>query len=214
MEPGHSPAQLIADSEALLLDFDGPVCTVYAGSDSPRIAREVRAMFGFDIETDDPLDLILHAVEIGGPVDEVHQVLTGTEIEAVRTATETPGIRQLIESYPGPIAIVSNNAAKAIDAWLATAGLRQHVDVISGRDPRQMKPDPWPLISSAKALGVEVAACVFIGDSISDAQAAHRARVPLIALANKPGKRERFVDVGCLSIVEEFSALLTFDQLL
>ena len=213
MEPGHSPAQLIADSEALLLDFDGPVCTVYAGSDSPRIAREVRAMFGFDIETDDPLDLILHAVDIGGPVDEVHQVLTGTEIEAVRTATETPGIRQLIESYPGPIAIVSNNAAQAIDAWLATAGLREQVDVITGRDPRRMKPDPWPLILSAQSLDLPLNSCVFVGDSLSDALAAHRAGVPLVALANKPAKRRQFTAEGCRSIINQIDELLVLDHL-
>jgi HAD superfamily hydrolase (TIGR01509 family) len=208
MEPGHSPAQLIADSEALLLDFDGPVCTVYAGSDSPRIAREVGAMLGFDIETDDPLDLILHAVEIGGPVDEVHQVLTGTEIEAVRTATETPGIRQLIDGYPGPIAIVSNNAAQAIDAWLTAADLRHLVDVITGRDPRRMKPDPWPLNSTVLTLGIPLAHCIFVGDSLSDAQAARRAGVELLALANKPGKRKRFEAAGCPSIIDELTELL------
>jgi phosphoglycolate phosphatase len=208
MEPGHSPAQLIADSEALLLDFDGPVCTVYAGSDSPRIAREVKAMFGFDIETDDPLDLILHAVEIDGPVEEVHQVLTGTEIEAVRTATETPGIRQLIESYPGPIAIVSNNADQAIDAWLTSAGFRDQVDVVTGRDPLRMKPDPWPLTWTAQAVDVPVNGCVFVGDSISDAHAARQAGAAFIALANKPAKRERFEDLGCRSIVDRIDWLL------
>ena len=208
MEPSHGPAQLIANSEALLLDFDGPVCDVYAGSDSARIARKVRAMFGFEIETDDPLDLILHAVEIGGPVDEVHQVLTGTEIEAVHTATETPGIRELIETYSGPIAIVSNNAAQAVGAWFKDAGLRHQVDAIIGRNPRRMKPDPWPLRRAADVLDVALVNGVFVGDSGSDARAARMAGVPLIGLANKPGKREIFLAEYASFVVRDLTSLV------
>ena len=136
MEHGRSAAQLITESAGLLLDFDGPVCDVYAGSSPARIASEVSARFGLGIDTDDPLDLIAHALITGGPVDDIHQALTETELEAVRSATETPGIRDLLESYQGPIAIVSNNAGEAIDAWLAAAELRSFVHVVTGRDPR------------------------------------------------------------------------------
>lgn len=208
MGPGRSPAQLITDSEGLLLDFDGPVCNLYAGSDPAHIARESAAAFGFDIDTDDPLDLISYALATGGPVDEIHRALTAAELAAVHTARETPGIRQLIESYQGPIAIVSNNAAEAIEAWLSEAGLRPSIDAITGRDPRHMKPDPTPLKIAADAIGRPLNQCVLVGDSLSDAQAARRAGTALVALANKPHKVPQFVDEGYGAIIEKITELV------
>jgi HAD superfamily hydrolase (TIGR01509 family) len=207
MEPDRSPAQLIADSEGLLLDFDGPICNVYAGSDPARIARQVALAFNLDIDTDDPLDLITHALETGGPVDGIHQALTETEIEAVRTATETPGIRQLVQSYQRPIAIVSNNAGEAIENWLLAANLQSHIEAVVGRDPRHMKPDPRTLRLSGKAINRQLERCVFIGDSLTDAQAAHQAGVTIIALANRPRKRQLFTRAGCGPIVESIHEL-------
>ena len=201
MGTGRTPAQLIAESEGLLLDFDGPVCDVYAGSDPARIAREVAVAFNLDIDTDDPLDLIIHALENDGPVDAIHQALTETEIEAVQSATETPGIRQLIETYPGPIAVVSNNADEAIDAWLTEAGLRVRIDVIVGRDPRHMKPDPLSLAAASKAIHRVLAHCVFVGDSLTDAEAAERAGTSIIALASSPAKRAGFEARYCTAVI-------------
>jgi len=208
MEHGRSPAQLITESAGLLLDFDGPVCDVYAGSSPERIATEVSTIFGLEIDTDDPLDLIAHALTTGGPVDDIHQALTDTELEAVRSATETPGIRHLVESYQGPIAIVSNNAGEAIEAWLTAAKLRAFVQVVTGRDPRRMKPDPWSLMTSAEAIGCEPDQCVFVGDSLTDAQAAAQAGVPIVALANRRQKRQMFAAEGCMMIVASIQELI------
>jgi HAD superfamily hydrolase (TIGR01509 family) len=214
MEPSRSPAQLIAESKGLLLDFDGPVCDVYAGSDPARIAREVASAFSLDIDTDDPLELIGHALAMGGPVDAVDQALTETEIKAVRMATETPGIRQLIETFAGPIGVVSNNAREAIETWLSRAGLGHLVDVVVGRDPRRMKPDPRPLQLAAKRLALPLNGCIFVGDSVSDAVAAERAGVPLIALANRPRKWRQFRDEQCLAIIGGMHELTSADTVL
>jgi HAD superfamily hydrolase (TIGR01509 family) len=157
--------------------------------------------FNLDIDTADPLDLITHALEAGGPVDDIHQALTETEIEAVRTASETPGIRQLVQGYQGPVAIVSNNAGEAIENWLRAAGLQGHIEAVVGRDPRHMKPDPRTLRLSGEAINRQLGRCVFIGDSLTDAQAAHAAGVPIIALANRPRKQQLFARVGCASII-------------
>ena len=207
MEPGRSPSQLIADSEGLLLDFDGPVCDVYAGSDPARIARDVAAVFDLAIDTDDPLDLIIHAIGADGLVDQVHHALEKAEVDAVRSATETAGIRQLVASYEGPIAIVSNNAAHAIESWLVRANLRPLFEQIIGRDPRRMKPNPWPVGAAVRSIGRRSSECVLVGDSLSDAKAALRAEVPFVAFANKAGKRAMFEAAGCHSIVDQIEEL-------
>jgi len=208
MEPDRSAAQLVAESEGLLLDFDGPVCDVYAGSDPARIAREVAAAFRLDIDTDDPLDLISHALATGGPVDEIHDALTKTETKAVQTAAETTGMRELIETYEGPVAIVSNNASQAILSWLAGAGLRSHIDVITGRNPRHMKPDPWPLLMAVEGIGRAADRTVLVGDSLSDAQAARRAGVGFVGFANRPTKRASFEIDRVGPIVDSIDELL------
>ncbi len=203
MEHDRNPAQLIADSKGLLLDFDGPICDVYAGSDPARIAREVATEFNLDNNTDDPLDLITHALATGGPVDEIHQALTATEVHAVHSATETPGIRRLIETYDRQVAIVSNNAAEAIEHWLSLAGILDLVDTVTGRDPRHMKPDPQPLAITLTTIGQHPQDCVFIGDSMSDIEAANRAETPIIALANRPTKQTQFETAGCNHVIND-----------
>jgi phosphoglycolate phosphatase len=208
MGTGRHAAQLITDSDGLLLDFDGPVCRIYAGRDPARIARQVAVTFRLEFETSDPLRLVTHAPETGGPVDEIHHALTQAEVEAVHTAAGTPGIRELLESYPDPIAIVSNNATEAIDAWLTQEGLRTAVGTIIGRDPRHMKPDPTSLRLAAEAIGRDLSRCVFVGDSLSDAEAARNAHVAFVALANKPGKRARFERSGCDVIIDGMDELL------
>ena len=184
--------ELIAQSKGLLLDFDGPVCDVFAGTSAAQIAHELSAISDIDIQTDDPLDLIREAVRLGGPVEEIHQAITQTEVQAIETATETPGIRQLITQYHGPIAIVSNNAEEAIESWLTNARLREQIDTIVGRSPRKMKPDPAPLVAAAEAIKQPLDRCVFLGDSMTDIEAADRAGCTMVALANRPEKLRAF----------------------
>jgi HAD superfamily hydrolase (TIGR01549 family) len=168
----------------------------------------VAKKFDLNIDTNDPLDLIGHALETRGPVDAIHQALTETEIEAVNTATETPGIRQLLATYTGPIGIVSNNGREAIEAWLGRAGLGLHIGVVIGRDPRHMKPDPRPLQLAAGRLELPLDGSIFVGDSVSDAVAATQAGVPMVALANQTRKWKLFETRRCAAIVGSIHELI------
>jgi beta-phosphoglucomutase-like phosphatase (HAD superfamily) len=55
-----------------------------------------------------------------------------------------------------------------------------------------MKPNPAPIFSAINALDAEPSACVLVGDSISDIEAAKAAGTRVIGYANKDAKRERF----------------------
>ncbi len=206
MGSSRDAARLIAESEGLLLDFDGPVCDVFAGSSAATIAAEVRQDFKLDIRTSDPLELITYALQVDGPVDEINEVLARHELNAVRTSVETPGVRDLIEEYRRPIAIVSNNHVGAIRAWLRSSGLQDSVNQVVGRDPRRMKPDPHPLNTALESIGCKSHECVFIGDSRSDIEAGRAAGVPVIALANKPRKRALFSNENC-AVVRELTEI-------
>ena len=207
MEPCSDAPALIAQSDGLLLDFDGPVCDFYAGANPAQIAQEIRDRHGLAIETDDPLDLIIHAVNEGCDVDAINASIASAELTAVRDAIETSGARRLIENFDGLIAVVSNNDTEAIEAWLSAVDLRSPVASIVGRDPRRMKPDPWAIFEAVKLTKLTIEKCVFVGDSLSDAEAAERAGAPFVAFANKPGKAKAFLDRGCDGIVENMNLL-------
>jgi phosphoglycolate phosphatase len=77
-----------------------------------------------------------------------------------------------------------------------------------------MKPDPTPLQLSAERLGLPVNACIFVGDSVSDAVAAERAGVPLIALANRPQKWQLFGAEQRAAIIRDMHELTSTRQVL
>lgn len=212
MDPDLSPANLVAQSKALLLDFDGPVCNIFAGSDPAQIASEMAAEFSMQVTTGDPLNVVREAIRLNGPISAIHQYLKAAEIDAIGSAHETPGIRHLVETYRGPIAIVSNNATEAIELWLEHVGLNALVTAVIGRDPLHMKPDPRSLTKAADALGVDIANCVFIGDSLSDIQAAIVAQCPIIAFANKPWKRAVFRSITDSPIVDDLRQLASTER--
>jgi HAD superfamily hydrolase (TIGR01509 family) len=92
-----------------------------------------------------------------------------------------------------PVAVVSNNSAAAVDAYLSMHGLSQHVSVVIGRPygrPDLMKPNPAPILDAVHALGASPAASVLIGDSVADVEGARAAGVRVIGYANRPHKAE------------------------
>ncbi|MGH3586575.1 MAG: HAD family hydrolase, partial [Pseudonocardia sp.] len=182
-------ADVVAGATALLLDFDGPVCSVFAGYPSRQISHEMRSLLvdrgvRVSTETDDPHALYVWAAtrhgELAGWLDDE---LTRREIVAVQTATETLGAREVIESAGAadlPVAVASNNAEAAIRRYLDVVGLGRQVALVVGRpyaDPDRMKPHPAIIDAALAALGVERDNALFVGDSMTDMEAARRAGV-------------------------------------
>lgn len=111
-----------------------------------------------------------------------------------------------------PVAVVSNNSAVAIEAYLTAHDLAAYVTPIIGRayaDPRRMKPDPGPVLDAVRALGADPASCVLVGDSLSDIEAARAAGVGAIGYANRPWKAAAFAaaDIIITSMGEIAEAL-------
>ncbi|GAA0716718.1 hypothetical protein GCM10010199_18590 [Dactylosporangium roseum] len=118
-----------------------------------------------------------------------------------------------------PVAIVSNNSAGAIEAYLSEHRLAGHIAYVAGRayaQPERMKPNPEPIWRAATALDVEPATCVLVGDSLFDIEGAQAAGVPVIAHANKPPKAQRFTDASAdvvlTSMGDIASALLALGE--
>ncbi|WP_435582552.1 HAD family hydrolase [Amycolatopsis thermoflava] len=215
-------AELLDQAGALLLDFDGPVCSVFAGIPAPVVADQLRTIL-VDAghappdpvaSSSDPFDVLEYAASLS---DEdaryVEAAFTAHEVEAMTTAAPTEGGHELIQAWHGsgrPLAIVSNNSAAAISAYLDFYGLRPLVDTVSAResaDVQLLKPHPHLLHQAVRTLGIPAERCVFVGDSRTDIEAAKAAGVRSIGYANKPGKRERFTSAGADAITDVLTEL-------
>ncbi|MFC8848164.1 HAD family hydrolase [Micromonospora sp. NPDC057141] len=200
-------APLVDRARVLLLDFDGPVCGVFARHPASAVAHELRRLLadravplpaGIRHEPD-PLAVLRFVATLGRPavVRLVDEALTRAEVTAATTAEPTPYGREVIVAAHRTgrrVAVVSNNSAECVHAYLSARRLTGYVHPVVGRpeaDPGRMKPDPYPVLVALRELGAEPTDCVLVGDSATDIEAAHAAGVAAIGYANKPGKRAR-----------------------
>ena len=216
-------AELLGQADALLLDFDGPVCSVFAGIPASVVANQLRTVLADAGHTDlpepdaasvDPFDVLEYAASLSeDDARYVEAAFTAHEVEAMTTATTTEGAHELIQTWHRsgrPVAIVSNNSAAAISAYLDFHGIRPLIAGVSARessDVSLLKPNPYLLTQAVLAFGIPADRCVFVGDSRTDIEAAKAAGVRSIGYANKPGKHEAFTHAGADAITEVLTEL-------
>ena len=176
--------ELLSGKTSILLDFDGPVCSIFSNHLAPDVAASLRGVIvaagvpvPADVETErDPLEVLKWSATLGQPalVRQVEARLCAEEITAARTATPTPfGRETIIGAIEAgkSIAVVSNNSAGAIQAYLSRQRLTRYRLPISGRAyarPDLMKPSPEPILAAVKLANASPADCVLIGDSMAD----------------------------------------------
>lgn len=185
---------------AFLIDFDGPVCSVFDGYPPAEAAHELACLLPEppDDPGTDPLEVLRNAP--CAQVEQLDTALTRIELRAIETAAPNPEFHQLIRVVGDrPWAIVSNNSTDAVHAYLRRE-LPQYAHVPAlGRPPARvdlMKPNPHLVCEALKALSVTARRSVLIGDSVTDVQAGKDAGVYVIGYANKPGKAERLAAAG------------------
>ena len=209
--------RLLANVGAVLLDFDGPVCSIFAGYPAPQVAAELVDVLrrrGIDVPPDlasepDPLEVLRRTGATGdhGATRAVEDALCTAERQAAETAEPTPYGREVIvaaQQAGMPVAVVSNNSAGAVTAYLAAHRLAVYVSPVVGRayaDPDRMKPNPEPILQAADAVGELPIRCVLIGDSLSDIDGARAAGVRVIGYANRPTKVEAFRNAGADEVI-------------
>jgi beta-phosphoglucomutase-like phosphatase (HAD superfamily) len=208
----------------LLIDFDGPVCSVFAGVPAPEVAQQLRASLitaGFDLgadaqDEDDPIEVFRQAARLGPQAAmTAQQLLTVYETRAIPTARPAPGSADLIitaRQTGRTVTIVSNNSGAAIAAYLADHDLTGYVGAIVARDdsdPERMKPSPYRVREAVRLLNAASAECTLIGDSTSDVTAGHLAGVAVIGYANKAGKAEALAAVQAAATTDRLDRITT-----
>lgn len=199
-------ADLLANAHYVLLDFDGPVCAMFAELPAHTIADELHhlaqahgiTITGPDQLSRDPLAVLQFAAhQAPHLVPQLDDALRAAELHAANTAAPTPGATAFLQACHDtgrPVAIVSNNSAEAIRAYLAHHRLSALITKTHGRELHRadrMKPDPFLITQALDDFAAPPSSAVFVGDSLSDIQAARTAGVPVIGYANKPPKLHR-----------------------
>ncbi|WP_436758480.1 HAD family hydrolase [Streptosporangium sp. V21-05] len=206
----------------ILLDFDGPICDVFAGFPAPEVADRLRVMLkaaGVELpqsvqEQDDPMEVFRFSADLGRDLNHATlNALTELEVAAAATAWLTPGAADLIRrsgEANKSVAVVSNNSVAAVTAFLKEHGLLAAVELISARvdpDPGLMKPNPYLVRQALNQLGANTALSLLVGDSVTDMQASKSAGITAVGYANKAGKADRLVAAGADLVVTSMEEL-------
>ncbi|MEU6946190.1 HAD hydrolase-like protein [Streptomyces sp. NPDC046316] len=214
---------ILTNAQIIFLDFDGPVCDVFAGLPGPQVAEQLTALLSSQdatagakaSETDDPIEVLRIAHQANAELGQkVERALTAAEVEAVAVAgPPTPGAVEALHAAHASgraIAVVSNNSAECVQRFVELHGLGDYIAKIVGRptgQPHLMKPNPYPLITAAERMHMDVTNCTLIGDSLTDIQAAHAAGTTVIGYANKPHKADLFTEAQADAITDDMHAI-------
>jgi phosphoglycolate phosphatase len=213
-------AELVQKARVLLLDFDGPICSIFAGHSPTLVAQQLATALVADgetvpqrvHETADPFDVLRFASTLGEDAARRTEArLRQAELVAVPTASPTPGIEGLINAWLSigrAVAAVSNNSEAAVTAY-ATQHQLQLYPIIgrTSADAELLKPSPHLLLRALVALDASHDEALLVGDSPSDIDAGNRASVATIGFANKPGKHERLAAAGANLIIDDLTLL-------
>jgi|SRR5580658_8728454 phosphoglycolate phosphatase len=214
---------IIARTRYLLLDFDGPICDIFAGHPDITVASSLRKLItsqGITMpsrinQTRDPFEVFTYSATISTDLAaQVEAVMTEQELAAVPTAKPTAHVHDVVTGCRDSgrtVAVVSNNSDRAVRAYLATHGLDDRVDLVVARtspDPALLKPSPHLIEQAMNELGAPIAEVVLVGDSTTDIQAGRSVGVSTIGYANKSGKSERLTTAGATAVVGSLADLV------
>lgn len=214
---------ILARTRYLLLDFDGPICDIYAGLPAATVADRLRKhLDGRNIElpgeiarTSDPLEVFAYSATISPELAaEVEAEMTDLEVTAVATAKPTPYVHEVLaacQETGRTAAVVSNNSARAVHTYLEHHGLDDrisHVIARTSHDPALLKPSPHLIEQALVILDADPKTCALLGDSTTDIEGARLANIASIGYANKPGKHERLTKAGAALVVASLANLV------
>lgn len=121
---------------------------------------------------------------------------------------DTPRVIRLLRGEGVSLGIVSTKFRYRIETILRRAGLLEHFDVIvGGEDVSRHKPDPEGILIAIERIGVNQST-MYVGDSLTDAEAAMRAGVPFVAVLSGVTPREAFLKHPVYRIIENLVELV------
>lgn len=220
--PGADLDIIVSRTRWLLLDFDGPICSIYSGLPASNVADQLRKLFAGQslplpedvASSPDPMEVFAYAGTVSPELAaRVEAEMTDLEIAAVATAKPTPYVHDVLagcRESGRAVAVVSNNSERAVNIYLARHGLDDRIGQVFARtshDPALLKPSPHLIDKAVQALSANPDATALVGDSITDIEGARIAGVDSIGYANKPGKFERMTAARAGAVITSLADL-------
>ncbi|HET6967934.1 MAG TPA: HAD-IA family hydrolase [Ornithinibacter sp.] len=148
----------------------------------------------------------------------------GHELDRVYRAWNLENTARLIQRYAGVPEMLDALASAGVTCAVATSkrretarlalegvGIADVIDVVAGlEDTTRHKPEPDPLLHAAAALGVEPAACVYVGDATVDVLAARAAGMAAVAVTWGAGEREALLATRPDAVVDTVPDLTAY----
>jgi HAD superfamily hydrolase (TIGR01509 family) len=167
------------------------------GLDGKRLAREIAALAGAPIDE-------ARSEQIDRRSGEIYERLN-------RAPRPLPGVHRLIgvlERRSITWAIATSSRKEQVASSVAALGLAREPTIVDASHVKHAKPEPDLLLLAADQLGVEPAACWYVGDSTWDMVSAVAAG--MIAIGVTAGSA---VDKATLEGAEAAAVVPTLDQL-
>ena len=127
---------------------------------------------------------------------------------------EAPQTVKALRGLGIQLAIVSQKTRRYIQPILEKENLLEAFEVIVGGGDATYKPDPEGLLLAVAQIGSVPANCLYIGDSVTDAETARRAGIAFIAVLSGVTPRAAFEDYDVYTILEDVSGLLDLEFLI
>ncbi|WP_415949830.1 HAD family hydrolase [Streptomyces sp. KLOTTS4A1] len=217
---------LITGRKAVLFDFDGPICRLFAGHPAAEVNRHLKHwldengapdLIGPGWQSEDP-HALLREVDRTHPdrslVEGLEEELTREELRATDRAYPTPYVDGLIQTWSATgvgLAVTTNNSPLAAEKYLTQRRLVHCFrGGIHGRTQklRHLKPAPDCLHRALDTLRVPAPDALMIGDTPADLEAAHAAGVAFLGYGRDPHRQGRLKAAGADVVLESLGPVL------
>lgn len=206
--------------DACVFDLDGTLL------DSERAITEAAAAAFLDVG----VQVAPHQIadHLGAPLQELYAIFVGDSDEARmrryvtryialhdehpdRFPAPLPGVREALASLRArglPLAVATTKPTARAREQLAGCGLDAAFEHIQGTDPgMQPKPAPDVVLAACKALGVDAARALMIGDTVRDVRAGHAAGSKTVVVAYDDARMHVAKGFGADALIASLTAL-------
>ena len=115
--------------------------------------------------------------------------------DATRLYDFVPKLTDTLLRHGIALGIVSSKFRRRIQEILQRAGIDGRFGVIvGGEDVAEFKPHPWGLLHAVASLNARADRCLYVGDSVTDAETAKRAEIAFAAALSGVTPRAAFAE--------------------
>ena len=136
-----------------------------------------------------------------------------TMVELAEFYVGVPETIETLQRLGFQLAIVSQKTRRYIQPILEKENLLEPFETIVGGGDSAYKPSPEGLLLAVAQTGNSPQSCVYVGDSVTDAETARRADIAFIAVLSGVTPRTAFEDYDVYAILEDVSELLSLEPL-